>query len=84
MQQQSSASWVVRHYGDGDVSYQSFGGPMVDPSDADVKTEEVAQEVAAVADGVGQKMGDMHVEAVPLDQAIREYRQRSGRHASAG
>ena len=77
----TAKKWVVRHFGEGDVSYHSFDGPMRDPRDAHAKTQAVAQRVATGADLVGHQMGGMHAEAVPLDQAIREFRTRAGRHS---
>lgn len=38
--------WVVRYYGDGDVSYHSFEGPALDPRFAHRKTRQVAGQVA--------------------------------------
>jgi len=73
--------WVVRHFGDGEISYHSFGGPVVDPRNAHLKTPEVAKAVAEMGDGSFPFDG-IHAEALPQSQAIAEYKSRTGRHAT--
>lgn len=69
--------WVVRYYGDGDVSYHSFDGPQRDPRFAHSKSREVAEEAAAIAN---RQIRGMRAEAVRRDQAIREFDGGTSRH----
>ncbi len=71
-----SGPWVVQHFGDGGVSYQSFAGPMLDPRDAHFKSREVAEEVARMSGSLARNLG-LRARALPLEQAIREF-ERSG------
>lgn len=64
--------WVVKQFGDGAVSYHSTIGPVLDPRDADLKSEALARAVAAQSDIAARTIG-MRCEAQPLAVAVREY-----------
>ena len=72
--------WVVRHYGDGAVSYHSLVGPVVDPVMAHLKSQEVAEQVVRLGEREAAQIG-MRMEAVALGVAVHEYRTETGIHA---
>ncbi len=72
--------WVMRQYGGGEVSYCSVAGPMIDPRDANYRTQDAARAFVQKAAWLARAIG-MKTEAVPLNQAIQEYETQTGRHA---